>query len=84
MPLHCSQCLYTSNKLTLRNVLDGSSTVGMLPRRLWVYLLQRAGVDVESKWSAVTTKEVRAIAREVTACTLQVTGNILCTFDLYE
>ena len=59
----------------------------MVPRRLWVYLLQRAGVDAESKWSAVTTKEVRAIARELTACSLQVTGNILfgvITFDLSQ
>jgi predicted flavoprotein YhiN len=52
--------------------------VGALSRRLWLYLLGKAGVSADKRWIDLSLKEVRSVAKEVTKCSLQVTGEEEC------
>lgn len=44
------------------------------PVRLWVWLCERAGVEVDRVWSRLTKDQAAKLAGELTACRLEVTG----------
>lgn len=48
-----------------------------LARRLWQRLVQGAGIGAESRWSAVTTAQVRALLEALTASAFHVQGKSL-------
>jgi predicted flavoprotein YhiN len=47
---------------------------GGVVRRLWLYLLDKAKVPADKHWGELSAKDVREIARELTACSFSVTG----------
>lgn len=47
----------------------------LIPRRLWLYLLQRAGlVDSQLKWRQLTAQQLAALAKELTQGVYSVEG----------
>lgn len=56
---------------------DRSSIVGeefVIKRRLWSYILQRANVTAETKWSAIKQTQINKISQETCQSTFTVTG----------
>jgi predicted Rossmann fold flavoprotein len=47
---------------------------GAIPRRLWLYLLQRAGVDPSVRWSRLSDTDLDKAANEVSRGVFRVTG----------
>ena len=47
---------------------------GALSRRLWHFLLLRAGVSPDTKWERIKKEQVRAVAREVVCGRYRVEG----------
>ncbi len=52
----------------------GAATVFGLPLRLWRWLLARAGIPGERRWSQWSSSEYRALAAQLRATTLPVSG----------
>lgn len=48
--------------------------IQVITRRLWMYLLQRANIDSEKKWSQVDVQDIDRIVKEVTSCELSTNG----------
>ena len=45
-----------------------------ISKRLWVYLLEKAGVPVDKKWADLSAKDLQAIATELVSCRFSVEG----------
>ena len=56
---------------------EEGDSLQLISRRLWAYLLQRAGLSAETKWSQVEPQDVDRMVKEVTACELEVAGKLL-------
>ena len=59
------------------NVAQGAedALADCIPKRLWVYLLEKAGIPQDKKWADLSTKELSAMATEITSCSFTVEGN---------
>ena len=47
-----------------------------ISRRLWVYLIEKAGVPVDRKWADLSSKDLQAIATELVGGRFPVEGNL--------
>ena len=54
--------------------LDDPSERESISRRLWGYLLEKAGIPADRKWADLSSKDLLAMATEITACRFSVEG----------
>lgn len=62
---------------------NGAGASSPLPRRLWQSLALAAGVEAGDKWADVSKKKLSALARQLTACDLQVGRSFVGCFALF-
>jgi predicted flavoprotein YhiN len=53
---------------------SSSSTTAAIPRRLWMALCKAADVPPDLVWGQASKKVIRQLARQISACEVQVTG----------
>ncbi|MFZ1683907.1 MAG: aminoacetone oxidase family FAD-binding enzyme, partial [Candidatus Zixiibacteriota bacterium] len=72
-PADCRSLLVKSRDQHGRRAISGAG-IEPIPRRLWTFLTERAGIDPELPWSNITKEQLSSLADQITACAFTVSG----------
>jgi predicted Rossmann fold flavoprotein len=57
-----------------RKTVSTSSPFAEIPKRLWLYLLGRAGIDGQKNWADVSSAAIKSLLQQLHACPFAVKG----------
>ena len=69
----CRSLLVKGRDLHGRKAISGAG-IEPIPRRLWAFLTERAGIEPELSWSNITKDQLNSLADQITACAFTVSG----------